>query len=325
MKDSVTWYPSLGEALEAICGAGYRLKNVQRVFGGDANKSFCLTFQDGLRIFMKTTPVLEKGFYEAEVSGLLAIRATDTVKVPEILGFGINREKDEISSRISSSPFTFLLLAFIESPSRPSPRCWDVFAEQLAAMHAAPTQQFLPDSEDSGAGACAGKCVRYGFFSDSCSAGRPLPNPPREKWADFYRDSRLLPKYKLTRNYYPESLQKKAEYLIDHLDRYMPEPDHPSLVHGDMWAGNIMVGSDGYIWLIDPAAYVGSQEMDIAMSELFGGYPREFYRAYAGYAHLDAGYRQRRDLCNLWQLMNHLYLFGGSYYDAVAQIICSYV
>lgn len=115
------------------------------------------------------------------------------------------------------------------------------------------------------------------------------------------------------------------EYLLDHLDHYLVEPPHPSLVHGDMWSGNNMFGTDGAIWLIDPAAYVGCSEVDLAMSELFGGYPPEFYAAYKKAADLDPGYEDRRDLYNLYHLLNHLHLFGWGYYGEVSSVLRKYV
>ena len=108
------------------------------------------------------------------------------------------------------------------------------------------------------------------------------------------------------------------------LDRYLVEPEKPSLVHGDLWSGNFITGSDGQAWLIDPAVYVGHAEADLAMTELFGGFHPRFYAAYREVNPLQPGYEQRRDLYNLYHLLNHLNLFGRGYLSSVLRILSRY-
>ena len=115
------------------------------------------------------------------------------------------------------------------------------------------------------------------------------------------------------------------QYLLDHLDKYLIEPAQPSLLHGDLWGGNFMTGPDGLAWLIDPAVYVGHQEADLAMTELFGGFAPAFYDSYKSAAGLEPGYRDRRDLYNLYHLLNHLVLFGEGYLYEVLAILRHYV
>ncbi len=105
----------------------------------------------------------------------------------------------------------------------------------------------------------------------------------------------------------------------------MIEPEKPSLLHGDLWSGNVMCGPDGKAMLIDPACYVGHAEADLAMTELFGGFPPEFYDAYREARPLQPGYENRRDLYNLYQLLNHLNLFGPTYLGPVLSIVSEYV
>ena len=109
-----------------------------------------------------------------------------------------------------------------------------------------------------------------------------------------------------------------------HLDRFLEEPERPSLVHGDLWSGNMITGNDGKGWLIDPAVYYGHPEVDIAMTELFGGFPRAFYEAYEDTGMLQPGYGDRRDLYNLYQLLNHLNMFGRGYLPEVRRILKRY-
>ena len=105
----------------------------------------------------------------------------------------------------------------------------------------------------------------------------------------------------------------------------MIEPKNPSLLHGDLWSGNVICGPEGKAMLIDPASYIGHAEVDLAMTELFGGFPEEFYSAYKKANPLEPDYENRRDLYNLYQLLNHLNLFGPTYLGPVLSIIDEYV
>ena len=115
-----------------------------------------------------------------------------------------------------------------------------------------------------------------------------------------------------------------AGRLLDKLDDLLEEPSHPSLLHGDMWGGNHLIGPDGKAVLIDPAAYVGHAEADIAMTEMFSPLPRDFYRGYHEKIPEDAGYRDRCDLYNLYHYLNHFNLFGGGYLQSAMRIIHHY-
>ena len=100
----------------------------------------------------------------------------------------------------------------------------------------------------------------------------------------------------------------------------------PSLLHGDLWSGNMMCGKEGMPWIIDPAAYVGDFEADLAMMQMFGSLPERFYAAYAEVNPIDkSGYSQRKKLYDLYQLLNHLNLFGSMYLGSVVDIINIYV
>ena len=112
--------------------------------------------------------------------------------------------------------------------------------------------------------------------------------------------------------------------MMERLDFYLPEPEFPSLLHGDLWNGNAVCGPDGKAWILDPAAYVGHFEAELAMTELFGGFPSAFYAADNEVNPIDGGYRDRRDLYNLYHLLNHLNLFGGAYLISVQRILDRY-
>ena len=121
--------------------------------------------------------------------------------------------------------------------------------------------------------------------------------------------------------YFDAVCLKKIDRLLETLDCILVEPDYPSLLHGDLWSGNVIAGNDGKAWLIDPAVYVGHAEADLAMTELFGGFPRIFYDAYNEAVPIQPDYSRRRDLYNLYHLLNHLNLFGQTYLPSVKRII----
>ena len=158
---------------------------------------------------------------------------------------------------------------------------WDMFGQSLAAMHMADTSVFV-----------SGR--RYGFDTDNYIGATVQINSPRDSWIDFFRDNRLRLQFKMAEIYFDTSDIKKIYKLLDKLPELLIEPDHPSLLHGDLWSGNYIVGNDGKAWLIDPSVYVGHSEAE-------------------------------RDLYNLYHLINHLNLFGGTYYSAVISTIDYYV
>ena len=149
-------------------------------------------------------------------------------------------------------------------------------------------------------------------------------NTPHESWITFFRDCRLLPQLQAASRFFDAADFRKITWLLDHLADFLTEPDCPSLLHGDLWAGNVMTGNDKRAWLIDPAVSVGHAEADIAMTELFGGFPAAFYGAYQEAGILQPDYRQRRDLYNLYHLLNHLNMFGGGYLPSVKRIVERY-
>ena len=162
---------------------------------------------------------------------------------------------------------------------------------------------------------------KYGFVADNYIGAAIQINTPKKSWVEFFRECRLLPQLRMADRYLDAGLRRKADRLLAHLDRYLREPEFPSLVHGDLWGGNVLCGSDGRAWLIDPAAYVGDFETDLAMTELFGRFPPAFYRAYQEENPVDGGYQERKPIYQLYHLLNHLNLFGRSYLGSVAAIL----
>ena len=288
-----TCFPSLEEAVREVFGHERHIVKRRAVSGGDINEAYELALDDGTPVFMKSNAVSALPNFTAESAGLRAIEETGTIKTPAVLGCGTD-----------PSGFSFLLLSFIR-PGVQIRGYWETFGRDLAAMH----------GFDSAQG------CRYGFSADNFIGHRKQKNTWHDSWISFFRDCRLEGQFRDAGGYFDAGDRKRISRLLDHLDQILTEPEKPGLVHGDLWAGNYITGDDGKAWLIDPAAYYGHPEVDLAMTELFGGFSSDFYEAYQEIRPLDQGYHDRREIYNLYQLLNHLNMFGSAYLPSVQRIL----
>lgn len=320
MSVSNTACVSLEEALEKAFGRDSEIVERKRLYGGDINDAYMLRLSGGQRVFMKTNSVRNYGFFAAEEQGLNALRSAGVIGVPELLGTGTDRRQG----------FSFLLLEYMESAPQVSDY-WEIFGRQLARLHRADCGGLVPAPSTAVSACSAGAAGstdtnegaewKYGFVADNYIGAAIQINTPKKSWVEFFRECRLLPQLRMADRYLDAGLRRKADRLLAHLDRYLREPEFPSLVHGDLWGGNVLCGSDGRAWLIDPAAYVGDFETDLAMTELFGRFPPVFYRAYQEENPVDGEYQERKPIYQLYHLLNHLNLFGRSYLGSVAAIL----
>ena len=320
MSVSNTACVSLEEALEKALGRDSEIVERKRLYGGDINDAYMLRLSGGQRVFMKTNSVRNYGFFAAEEQGLNALRSAGVIGVPELLGTGTDRRQG----------FSFLLLEYMESAPQVSDY-WEIFGRQLARLHRADCGGLVPAPSTAVSACSAGAAGstdtnegaewKYGFVADNYIGAAIQINTPKKSWVEFFRECRLLPQLRMADRYLDAGLRRKADRLLAHLDRYLREPEFPSLVHGDLWGGNVLCGSDGRAWLIDPAAYVGDFETDLAMTELFGRFPPAFYRAYQEENPVDGEYQERKPIYQLYHLLNHLNLFGRSYLGSVAAIL----
>ena len=296
-------YSSLCDALQSLYGPDASVVSRRPVGGSDLNRVSRLTVETGagiqLDLFLKENDKSLLSMFEAEATGLCALKATGAIGVPEVLAYGLDGDS------------SFLLLSWIASAPQASDY-WEDFGVRLANMHRADTS-----------GLCDGA---FGFSGDNFIGRTPQVNTPKDTWVSFFRECRLFPQVRMA---YDAGLLdvgdcRAADRVMERLDRFLIEPEYPSLLHGDLWGGNHMVGPAGHVLLIDPAVYVGHREADLAMTELFGGFHRDFYGAYREAAPLQPGYEDRRDLYNLYHLLNHLNLFGMSYYSSVKRLLNYY-
>jgi fructosamine-3-kinase len=150
---------------------------------------------------------------------------------------------------------------------------------------------------------------RFGWVRDNYIGLSPQQNGWCDEWLEFWRTRRMQPQLELAKRNGFELEEPSLELLNNHRPQ-------PSLLHGDLWSGNAGFTADGPV-VYDPAVYYGDRETDLAMTELFGGFPKEFYRAYNEAFPLDPGYEKRKHLYNLYHLLNHLNIFGGGYLGQV--------
>lgn len=296
-------YKSLAEALVSLFGNSISIIQTDRLSGGDINKAYALHLNNGKTIFMKANAKENIKFFKAEANCLSAIASTKTINTPEILCTGTDNG-EEVG-------YSFLFLDFIE-PAEKKSDYWETFAQELAAMHKSETIDFTNNG-------------KFGFIEDNFIGAKPQKNTTNNSWISFFRENRLMPQFKAAESFFNEKDFSNITKLLDHLEDFLIEPEKPSLLHGDLWNGNSICGSDGKAWLIDPASYVGHAEADLAMTELFGGFPEAFYNAYREVNPLQSEYEKRRDLYNLYHLLNHLNMFGQSYLNPVKTIIAEYI
>lgn len=305
MENNTLHFTSLAQALVSLYGEEIKILQTDRLSGGDINKSYGLTLSNKKHIFMKANSKDNVSFFKAESLSINAIKKTNTINTPNILCTGTDNGED--------IGYSFLLMEYIENnPSNKNSAFWETFAYKLAQMHKADTESFVPKG-------------KFGFLEDNFIGYTKQINTPTHTWIDFFRDNRLIPQFKLAEKYFDDFMQKKISKLLDKLDKILVEPEKPSLLHGDLWSGNIIADSNFNPYLIDPAAYVGNLEAEIAMTELFGGFDKIFYDIYKRENLLTPEYEERRDLYNLYHLLNHLNMFGKTYFEPVQSIISEYV
>ena len=313
------------------------------VAGGDINDAYMVTLVDGQKVFLKVNTLRNAAFFSAEQEGLAAIRKTNAIRVPEVIATGVfpgagtagvgtagngllgdgaagagtadngatgNKPLADGAAVRRTQGCSFLIMEFLEAGPRKAD-FWERFGRQLAAMHRAETCEWTPGG-------------KYGFTQNNFIGAGSQNNAICDSWIDFFREYRLEQQFRLVGEFWDSYERKAMQSLLDHLDEYLVEPDFPSLLHGDLWGGNFVTGPDGGAWLIDPAVYVGHAEADLAMTELFGGFVPAFYGAYQEVSPLLPGYADRRELYNLYHLLNHLNLFGEGYYGAVMRIVRRY-
>ncbi|MBU0656367.1 MAG: fructosamine kinase family protein [Gammaproteobacteria bacterium] len=272
---------ALENMLKQHFGASIHLQALEPVGGGCINQTCKATLADGSVWFIKLSQAGRLDMFVAESDGLHAIRATNTLYAPEPVGYG------------TAENSACLILEYLDLRGRSQSR---LAGEQLAAMHRHTAE-------------------RFGWLRDNTIGSTMQRNRQHDDWVEFWRQERLVFQLRLARhNAYPTRAYEQGMQLAAKLDAFFTDyQPQASLLHGDLWGGNMAFAQDGRPVIFDPAVYYGDREADLAMTELFGGFDAEFYAAYNSAWPLDAGYKVRKTLYNLYHILNHFNLFGGGY------------
>ncbi|MEO1369287.1 MAG: fructosamine kinase family protein [Acidobacteriota bacterium] len=277
--------------LDAICrsihgatGRPARPLGQRTAAGGSIHRSSVLELEDGRSFFVKASDRALPGVFAREAEGLEALRhAADglDLRVPRVVA----RDDD-----------AFLVLEAITTGA-PDPDFHARFGVALAELHR------------------AGTADRYGFPRDNYLGATPQPNGQSSDWVDFWRRQRLGDQLERARRsgLGDRHLFRLGDRLLGRLDDILPKSPTPCLLHGDLWGGNYLCDTDRRPVLIDPAAYYGDREADLAMTRLFGGFPPAFERSYQATWPLDPGDAERALVYELHHWLNHLNLFGDGY------------
>jgi fructosamine-3-kinase len=283
--------------IHAVSAAlGSSMRTYARAHGGDINDAYDVTLADGRLVFVKSNDEADPRMFACEARGLEWLREADAIRIPRVLAHG----EDDIA---------FLVLERITTAARAADY-EDRLGRGLAVLHRAGWDD-----------------RRFGFNEPNFIGSLTQENTCADTWPDFYVTRRLEPQVRtaIDRGRAPASWQRGFARLFAVMDDLAGPPEPPSRLHGDLWSGNVMVDEHGAPCLIDPAVYAGHREVDLAMLRLFGGMSARTLAAYHEAAPLAAGHESRVALYQLYPLLVHVNLFGGSYVSSVERALNQYL
>lgn len=267
-----------------------KLKNFQRLAGGDINAVFLLVTSTEKYVIKLNDKSAFPNLFQEEALALEALAKTNSFRIPNVICTGACKNQ------------SYLIMEYIETGTEKK-SFWEDFGIHLAELHGNTNNHFGWESQNY-----IGSLQQY---NNLCTNS-----------ADFYISKRLQPQLK--------QAQEKG-FTFQHLDdfyanvaAFIPKGEKPALIHGDLWSGNYMIDANHKPVLIDPAICFASREMDLAMMQLFGGFPNRVFEVYQEYFPLPSDWKSRIELYQLYYLLVHLNLFGSSYLNRVQQIIKGY-
>jgi len=273
------WH-DISHAIAKATGERHVPINTQPVGGGCINETHII-HMNNQRWFVKLNSPDKLDMFEAEMDGLSILNSAHAMRVPEPLICG------------STETHSYLIMEAITAGS--SANAMRLAGEQLAALHHS-TQP------------------RFGYQHDNFIGTTKQINTVESDWLSFWREHRLGYQLKLAQeNGIGGATMALADQLIDALPHFLNHSPKASLLHGDLWGGNMMIDQYGMPVIYDPAIYYGDRETDLAMTHLFSGFSADFYHAYQANYRLSEGHEVRRTLYNLYHILNHFNLFGGGY------------
>ena len=281
---------AIEELLSKKHGQLCKFQEVTSLRGGDINDSYKVDTNLGTFFLKENDGLKYPSIFRAESKGLATLQAS-SFKVPKVILTEDN----------------FLVLEFLKKENATNDEYWQKFGQSLAGLHNISQSHF-------------------GFLEHKYIGSLTLINTRKETWNAFFIENRLEPQVRLAldnQKIYKETVTR-FEKLYYKLENLFPK-EKPSLLHGDLWNGNILNVEGNLPCIFDPAVYFGHREMDIAMTKLFGGFHPKMYRSYQDYYPLENGHLEREGLCNLYPLMVHVTLFGGDYENQVNRILKRFV
>lgn len=281
------WY-QVEKAISEHTGSAYKISQQKEIGGGCINSAYKIS--DGKTDwFVKTNTASLIDMFTSEAESLNEMASSNTVKVPRALCSG------------TAGEHSYLVLDYLDLTGAAD---MPLFANQLAAMH-------------------KNTAATFGWHRSNVIGATTQENTEKNNWLDFWREQRLNFQLELAQESgCGKELLKQGERLSDCLDEFFVDHEpQPSMLHGDLWGGNYSALKNGAPVIFDPAFYYGDREADIAMTSLFGGFNQSFYDAYNKAWPLDAGFETRKNIYNLYHIINHFNLFGGGYEtQAVAMV-----
>lgn len=285
-----TVFTQIGEAIGAVRGERFDIAMRRGVGGGSIHDNWEISGHDR-RYFVKINSKEALPIFAAEAADLLALSQAHVFRVPRVICQG------------STDTHAYLVLEYLEL--KPLARGTGAdFGRALANLH-----------RDVG--------EHFGWPRDNFIGTTPQHNAACANWPLFFAERRLKPQLALTeKNPLPRPMREEGEALAERLSAFfVTHTPAASLLHGDLWSGNAACLTDGTPVFFDPAAYRGDREVDLAMAELFGGFPDDFYAAYREAWPLDDDFRTRKTLYNLYHVLNHHHLFGSGYLSQIRRMI----
>lgn len=279
---------SVEKQISEVMGKHVQFQAKKSVSGGCINQCWHVTDTHHGHWFIKINAPSMLDMFIAEAKGLDEIANCQCIHSPSSICYG------------RTATFSYLVLEYIPMFVLSKQ---DKAGEQLAQMHRVYSNSF-------------------GWKINNTIGSTPQPNTPESDWLTFWQKHRLIHQLDLAKNKgYPSKSYDFGRKLADNLHPFFSHYDvKPSLLHGDLWSGNIASDASGNPVIYDPALYYGDRETDIALTELFGGFNQDFYAAYNRHYPLDQGYQTRKTLYNLYHILNHYNLLGGSYASQALQM-----
>ncbi|OKH28513.1 fructosamine kinase family protein [Chroogloeocystis siderophila] len=277
-------WSEIAQHISKVTKKAFTVNRTRAIGGGCINQGYAISSETET-YFVKLNSPSQVAMFEAEALGLQQILATATIRVPQPICWGT----------VANS--CYLVLEWIEL-GRGNNSAWKEMGRKLAFMHKFDTMSSTNQAA-------------FGWERNNTIGSTPQVNDWTTDWAEFFAKHRLGYQLKLANRRGGHFPQQQA--LLAAIPDLLAHQPQPSLVHGDLWGGNAACTTTGEPVIFDPATYIGDREVDLAMTELFGGFPAAFYQGYNAIFPLDRGYETRKIIYNLYHILNHYNLFGGSY------------